>query len=86
MARLRGPGYDGPVPAVTAIDLTVEDMVAEGDAVAVRYTERGRFVDPFRGADPTGKPFELVAMEWFVLREGRDSASQARQIGMPPPT
>ncbi len=37
-----------------------------------------------------GKSYELVAMEWFILREGkiyhrwdtRDSASQARQIDM----
>lgn len=74
-----------------ALELTVEQMVAEGDTVAVRYTERGTFRGPFMGNQPTGKSFELVAMEWFVLRDGkihrrwgaRDSASQARQIGLP---
>ena len=43
------------------------------------------------GAQPTGKNYELVAMEWFVVRNGliqrrwaaRNAASQARQIGMP---
>ncbi|MEW5855802.1 MAG: ester cyclase [Cyanobacteriota bacterium] len=73
-----------------AIDLTVEEIIAEGDTVAVRYTERGTFAGSFRGQEPTGKPYELVAMEWFTLIEGkihrrwgaRDAASQARQIGM----
>jgi predicted ester cyclase len=73
-----------------AIELTLDDVVAEGDVVAARYTERGKFVGAFRGKQPTGKPYELVAMEWFELKEGkihrrwgaRDSASQARQVGM----
>ena len=71
------------------IELTVDDMVAEGDRVAVRYTERGRFVGPFRGQEPTGKAYQLVAMEWFAFRDGRvqarwgarDSAALARQVG-----
>ena len=73
-----------------AIQLNVEEMIAEGHTIAVRYTERGTFRGTFRGQEPTGKSYELVAMEWFILREGkiyrrwgaRDSASQARQIGM----
>jgi steroid delta-isomerase-like uncharacterized protein len=73
------------------IQLTIESLVAEDDIVAARYTERGTFVGPFRGNEPTGKSFELVAMEWFTLRDGkitrrwgaRDHASQARQAGMP---
>jgi predicted ester cyclase len=74
------------------IRLTVEDVIAEGDYVAVRYSERGSFTGPFLGHEPTGKFYELVGMEWFVIRDGtirrrwgaRDSASQARQIGLPP--
>ena len=73
------------------IQLGIEQMIAEGDIVAVRYAERGTFVAPFRGNQPTGKSFELVAMEWFILKDGkihrrwgaRDAASQARQLGMP---
>ena len=74
-----------------AIHLTVDEMIAEGDRVAVRYTERGTFQGPFFGNPPTGRSYELVAMEWFVVRDGRihqrwgarDAASQARQIGLP---
>ncbi len=73
------------------IQLTIEDMIAEGDMVAVRYTERGTFRQPAFGKEPTGKSYELVAMEWFVIRDGkiqrrwgaRDAASQARQLGIP---
>jgi steroid delta-isomerase-like uncharacterized protein len=71
------------------VQLDVQAIVAEGDTVAVRYTERGTSVRDFRGAKATGRSYELIAMEWFVVRDGlihrrwgaRDSASQARQLG-----
>ena len=73
------------------MNLQVEAMVAEGDAVAVRFIERGTFSSSFRGMPPTGKPYEVIAMEWFVLREGkitqrwgaRDSTAIFRQMGIP---
>jgi predicted ester cyclase len=71
--------------------LQVEGMVAEGTTVAVRYTERGRFVRAFRGTEPTGKSYEAVTMEWFEIGEAgitrrwgaRDSATIFRQMGIP---
>ena len=73
------------------IQMTIEDLVSEGNVVAARYTERGTFRAPAFGQQPTGKSYELVAMEWFELRDGkicrrwgaRDAASQARQLGIP---
>ena len=73
------------------INLQVESMVAEGDIVAVRYTERGKFVAPFRGFEPTGKSYEVVAMEWFEIQDGgiarrwgaRDSAAIFKQMSIP---
>jgi ketosteroid isomerase-like protein len=90
---LGGGGLDQVVPIwrelheAFAPRLEVESMAAEGDTVAVRYRERG----PFRGHAPTGRSFELFAMEWFVMKDGkiyrrwgvRDSASQSRQMGLP---
>jgi steroid delta-isomerase-like uncharacterized protein len=90
-------GLDVVVPiwrelhAALRITMQIEELVAEGDTVAARYTERGTFAGPFRGNQPTGKSFELVAMEFFEIRDGRivrrwgarDHASQMRQIGMP---
>ena len=73
------------------INLQIDAMSAEGAMVAVRYTERGKFVAPFRGNEPTGKPYEVVAMEWFEMGDAgiqkrwgaRDSASIYRQVGIP---
>ncbi len=73
-----------------ALELTIEHIIAEGDTVAVRYTERGQFRNPFRGQEPTGQSFEVVAMEWFTMQDGkihrrwgaREFASQSRQRGL----
>jgi len=90
-------GLDQVVPiwreikAAFAIELQVESMIAEVDTVAVRYTERGTSVGPFRGGPVTGQSFEVVAMEWFIIQDGRihrrwgarDNAAQFRQMGLP---
>jgi steroid delta-isomerase-like uncharacterized protein len=73
------------------MQLAVQALVAEGGVVAARYIERGRFKAPAFGHQPTGKSYELVAMEWFEIENGkikrrwgaRDSAAQARQLGIP---
>jgi len=70
--------------------LTVQEIVAEGDSVAVRFTERGTFQNVFRQQAPTGKSYELVALEWFLLRDGkikqrwaaRDAVALAHQVGL----
>lgn len=80
------------IKEVFAIQLNVEALAAEGDTVAARYTERGTSVGEFRGQAPTGKSYEVVAMEWFVIKDGRihrrwgarDSAAQFRQMGLSP--
>jgi len=72
-----------------ALQLQVELLISEGNAVAVRYTERGQSVGSFRGQEATGKLYEVVAMEWFEMRQGlihrrwaaEDSAAQFRQMG-----
>lgn len=72
------------------MQLRIEGMVAEGNTVAVRYTETGTFTRLAFGHEPTGKSYELVAMEWFEIEGGkikrrwgaRDSASQSRQLGI----
>lgn len=71
------------------INLQVDALITQGDEVCVRYTERGTSVKSFRGMGPTGKSYELTAMEWFEIKGGlicrrwgaRDSASQNRQLG-----
>jgi len=73
------------------LTLQVESLVAEGNIVAVRYIERGKSVRSFRGGPVTGRPYEVVAMEWFEFRDrlicrrcgARDSAAMFRQMGLP---
>ena len=72
------------------INLKIEQIIAEENIVAVRYTETGIFRAYFLGQEPTGLSYELVAIEWFEIAEGkikkrwgaRDFAAQARQIGL----
>jgi steroid delta-isomerase-like uncharacterized protein len=72
------------------MQLRIEELVAEGHRVAARYVETGTFIRPAFGREPTGKSYELVAMEFFEIRDGkikrrwgaRDSASQMRQLGI----
>ena len=90
-------GMDQVVPiwreikAAFDLQLTVEEIISEGDTVAVRYTESGTSRGSFRGGPVTGKSFEVVAMEWFIIKDGkihrrwgaRDNAAQMRQMGLP---
>ena len=96
-------GVFGMVPVKKAFDvweqlvtglnmkLIIEEVIEEGEQIAVRYSEKGTFSGVFMGNAPTGKSYEIKAMEWFVIKNGkiqqrwgaRDHASQARQIGLP---
>jgi steroid delta-isomerase-like uncharacterized protein len=75
-----------------AIELHVEEIVEQGDVVAVRYTERGRSAGDWRGQPATGKTYAVDAMEWFHIRDGRihrrwgarDSAAIFRQLELQP--
>jgi predicted ester cyclase len=53
------------------IHLKIEGLIAEGNTVAVRYLESGTFRAPAFGNEPTGRSYELVAMEWFEIERGR---------------
>ena len=73
------------------MQLEIVNMTAEGNSVAVRYRETGKFQDAWRGVKPTGRSYEITAMEWFEFADGkavkrwgaRDSATVARQVGIP---
>lgn len=73
------------------MQLRIEELIAEGNIVAARYVETGTFRAPAFGNQPTGKSYELTAIEWFEIEDGkikrrwgaRDAASQARQLGIP---
>jgi predicted ester cyclase len=71
--------------------LEILGMVAEANEVVVRYREVGRFIGAFRGlagTQPTGRSYEIVAIEWFLIDNGRiscrwaarDSGAITRQV------
>lgn len=73
------------------MQLKIEELCAEGDVVAVRYRETGTFKRNFMGNEPTGKSYELVAMEWFVVKDNliirrwgaRDGLPRRDNLGFP---
>jgi steroid delta-isomerase-like uncharacterized protein len=79
--------------AMPDFELTIERVVSDDSAVAVKWLARATFTSaPFQGIQPTGKPVELRGVDFFEVEDGMirrntvyyDGASFARQIGMLP--
>jgi steroid delta-isomerase-like uncharacterized protein len=66
----------------------IDDLIAEGDRVAVRWTMRGKHTGEYFGIAPTGAAIELHAIVVFRVVDGRlaelwplvDHADLRRQI------
>ena len=73
---MRGPaGYLSIIGMMRAgfpdIQWTLEEMVAEGDKVAARFTMRGTHRGTFSGVPPTGKSIRVQAMNIYRLSDGQ---------------
>src|SRR5580765_2239182 len=73
---LRGPaGYLTIIGMMRAgfpdIQWALEEMVAEGDKVAARFTMRGTHRGTFLGFPPTGKAIAVQAMNIYRLKGGQ---------------
>jgi len=74
------------------IQWTLEEMIAEGDKVAARFTMRGTHSGPFFGVPPTGKTIAVQAMNFYRLAGGQfveergqpDLLGLLQQIGAAP--
>ena len=74
------------------IQWTLEEMVAEGDKVAARFTMRGTHQGTFFGVPPTGKRIVAQAMNFYRLSNGQfieehgqpDMLGLLQQIGAAP--
>lgn len=72
----RGPaGFERVIKGLIAgfpdIRWTVEDLIGEGDKVAVRWSWTGTHAGPFAGFPASGRRFENQAMVMYEFRGGR---------------
>lgn len=71
---------------------TIEDMIAEGDKVVVRWTNAGTNVGEFLGIPATGRPFNIAGIDIYRVEGGKlaehwhvvDVFSQMQQLGLLP--
>jgi steroid delta-isomerase-like uncharacterized protein len=57
--------------AFSDLSVTLNDVIAEGERVAVRVTWRGTHAAPYCGIAPTGKRFEFTGIVFWLVREGK---------------
>jgi steroid delta-isomerase-like uncharacterized protein len=70
----------------------LEDVIAEGDRVAVRWTNHGVHQGPFAGVPATGRAFVIAGIDIHVVRDGKlaehwdvvDQLSLLQQLGVLP--
>ncbi|MEZ5865928.1 MAG: ester cyclase [Geminicoccaceae bacterium] len=56
--------------AIPDLRATIDDIIAEGDRVAVRATWCGTHAGPFRGLAPSHKRFTATGMVFWRIRDG----------------
>jgi steroid delta-isomerase-like uncharacterized protein len=74
------------------LQVTIEDMVAEGDEVFLRFTTRGTHQGPFMGVLPTGREVSFSGVAIHRLRQGKsterwvvyDGIDLLQQLGIDP--
>jgi steroid delta-isomerase-like uncharacterized protein len=74
------------------LNLTLEDIIAEGDRVVVRWTMRGTHQGASLGMPPTGKQFTMPGISLARLDSGKvveawvvqDQLSMLQQLGLAP--
>ena len=71
---------------------TIEDVIGEGDYVALRVTSQGTMKGEFMGMKPSGKHAVWSSMDYVRLRDGKvvehwgldDTLSMLQQLGFAP--
>ncbi|MFN2561916.1 MAG: ester cyclase [Jatrophihabitans sp.] len=78
--------------AFAPLRFTVEDVIAEGDRVVVRWSSTGRHTGEFVGIPPTDREYTISGIDIHRLDDGRmaehwhvvDQLSQLQQLGLFP--
>ena len=81
----------GFVTALPDLEWTFDEVIAESDRVAARWTTRGTHDGDLLGFAPTGKPVEFTGISFFTVRCGKvvefqtemDAAGLLEQVGAP---
>ena len=73
---MRGPaGYLAIIGMMRAgfpdIQWSLDEVIAEGDKVAARFTMRGLHQGEFFGVPPSGKRIEVKAMNFYRIADGK---------------
>ena len=73
---MRGPGgYLAVIGMMRGgfpdVQWTLEELIAEDDRVAARFTMRGTYRGSFFGVPPTGKQIEVQAMNFYRFSGGQ---------------
>ena len=53
------------------LEITIDELIAEGDTVAIRSTHRGTHEGEFMGIEPTGKQIEVENMVFARFEDGK---------------
>lgn len=76
--RLTGQGTESLIQfggmmrmAIPDLHLTVENMVAEGDQVVIRYSATGTYTGSIMGSKPTGKAISVRGLTYYRLYDGK---------------
>lgn len=80
----------GLCSAFNPLQFTIEDVIAEGDKVVVRWTNAGTDSGGFMGIPATGKEFGIAGIDIHVVRNGKlaehwhvvDQLAQMQQLGL----
>jgi steroid delta-isomerase-like uncharacterized protein len=94
----QGTGLQGLRDRVTALvngldpTFTIEDVIAEDDRVAVRWTNSGTHVAEFLGIPATGRSFSIAGIDIYRFEDGKlaehwhvvDMYAQMIQLGLLP--
>jgi steroid delta-isomerase-like uncharacterized protein len=84
--------FTGLAAAFPDLHFSFEDILADGDKVAYRYTLRATHSGSWRGVAPTGKPVTVTAMSIARIRDGKgaeiwantDALGLVQQLGLIP--
>jgi predicted ester cyclase len=70
--------------AFEGLNVTIEDMVAEGDKVAARFTAHGIHKGVFMGLPPTGMHITMTGIEIFRIENDKIAEfwGEANLIGL----